>query len=44
MTSNTSRRELEKALEQIELAIELKCDEAADAYAAGKKGVFGISG
>lgn len=37
MTNNTSRRELEKALEQLELAIDLKSDEAADAYAAGKK-------
>lgn len=37
MTNTDNRRELEKALEQIELAIELKCDEAADAYAAGKK-------
>lgn len=37
MTNNTSRRKLEKALEQLELAIDLKSDEAADAYAAGKK-------
>ena len=37
MTNNTSRRELEKALEQLELAIDLKSDGAADAYAAGKK-------
>ena len=37
MTNNTSRRELEKAIEQLELAIDLKGDEAADAYAAGKK-------
>ncbi len=37
MTNNTSRRELEKALEQLELVIDLKSDEAADAYAAGKK-------
>lgn len=37
MTNNTSRRELEKALEQLELAIDLKSDEAADAYASEKK-------
>ena len=37
MTNTDNRRELEKALEQLELAIDLKSDEAADAYAAGKK-------
>lgn len=37
MTNSDNRRELEKALEQLELAIDLKSDEAADAYAAGKK-------
>ena len=37
MTNANNRRELEKALEQLELAIDLKSDEAADAYAAGKK-------
>lgn len=37
MTDNTTRHELEKALEQLELAIDLKSDEAADAYAAGNK-------
>lgn len=36
MTNTDNRRELEKALEQLELAIDLKSDEAADAYAAGK--------
>lgn len=37
MTNTDNRRELEKALEQLELAIDLKGDETADAYAAGKK-------
>lgn len=37
MTNTDNRRDLEKALEQLELAIDLKSDEAADAYAAGKK-------
>ena len=37
MTNTDNRRELEKALEQLELAIDLKSDEAADAYADGKK-------
>ena len=37
MTNNSTRHELAKALERLELAIDLKSDEAADAYAAGKK-------
>lgn len=37
MTDNTTRHELEKALEQLELTIDLKSDETADAYAAGNK-------
>lgn len=37
MTNTDKRHELEKALEQLELAIDLKSDEAADAYATGKK-------
>lgn len=37
MTNSDNSRELEKALEQLKLAIDLKSDEAADAYAAGKK-------
>lgn len=37
MTNTDNRHELEKALEQLELAIDIKGDEAADAYVAGKK-------
>ena len=37
MTNTDNRRELEKALEQLELAIDLKSDEAADAMQPVKK-------
>ena len=37
MTNINNRHALEKALQQLELAIDLKSDEAADAYATGKK-------